>query len=91
MQRAVGSPGSGSDGQAISDDLAGITHQEALVMLSVKIKETNELKDKVAENEQMIHDRDAEIEELMTDNDKMQLEKDTQGSRPLTVGGVPQI
>lgn len=91
MQRAVGSPGSGSDGNAISDDLAGITYQEALVMLSVKIREANELRDKCAENEQMIKDRDTEILELMTDYNKMQEERTEimAPARPLTVGGVP--
>jgi len=41
MQRVVGSPGSGQSG--ISDEYNGISLQEALVMLSVKTKEANEL------------------------------------------------
>ena len=41
MQRCVGSPGSGSNG--ITEEHSGISLQEALVMLSVKTKEANEL------------------------------------------------
>jgi hypothetical protein len=42
MQRAVGSPGSGFDG-IVSEDLNGISYEEALVMLSIKIRESNML------------------------------------------------
>jgi len=41
MQQCAGSPGSGSNG--ITEEHGGINLQEALVMLSVKTKEANEL------------------------------------------------
>lgn len=69
IQRAVGSPNSGSDG--IPDDLEGISYQEALVLLSVKIKESNDLQHKCKEMEKMIDERDEEIQELMSDNNKI--------------------
>ena len=56
----VGSPGSGSD-DSTRDDLTGISHQEAVVMLSVKLKELRQVSSKCAELEQMLQDKDEEI------------------------------
>lgn len=64
----MASPGSGSDG-VTSDDLSGITYQEALVMLSVKNRKVTELENRCHELEKMLDERNEEIQELMGEND----------------------
>ena len=70
MQRVVGSPGSGSNG--ITDEYSGISLQAALVMLSVKTKEANELQNRCSEMEKMLEEKDEEIIELMRDFNEIQ-------------------
>ena len=41
--------------------MTGISHQEAVVMLSVKLKELRQVSSKCAELEQMLQDKDEEI------------------------------
>lgn len=66
----MGSPGSGFDGQY--DDLSGVSHSEAIVMLTCKVREVVELQNKCLELEKMVDERDEEIIELMTDFNKIQ-------------------
>lgn len=70
MQRCVGSPGSGSNG--IPEEHQGISLQEALVMLSVKTKEANEMQQRCGELEKMLEEKDEEILELMQDYNRIQ-------------------
>lgn len=66
----MGSPGSGFNG--IPDEYGGISLQEALVMLSVKTKESNELQQRCGEMEKMLEEKDEEIIELMQDYNRIQ-------------------
>lgn len=51
-----------------SDDMKGITVQESLVILQVKSREMQFMKQRNQELEKMLKEKDEEISELMRDN-----------------------